>query len=84
MALIVFKSAFEVTVIYCNLTTRPELKVFEFHSFLPSFLPLGAIAQGELWPPEPSASILLYSSSILPTPLNSNSGYFGGRKLVEN
>jgi hypothetical protein len=28
-----------------------------------SFLPLGATAQGELWPPEQSASILLYSSS---------------------
>jgi hypothetical protein len=32
---------------------------------IPSFFPLGAIAQGELWPPEQSASILLYSSSIL-------------------
>jgi hypothetical protein len=29
----------------------------------PSFLPLGATAQGELWPPEQCASIL-YSSSI--------------------
>jgi hypothetical protein len=28
-----------------------------------SFHPLGATAQGELWPPEQSASILLYSSS---------------------
>jgi hypothetical protein len=32
---------------------------------IPSFLPLSATAQGELWPPEQSASILLYSSSIL-------------------
>jgi hypothetical protein len=32
----------------------------------PSFLPLGATAQGELWPPEQSDSILLYSSSFLP------------------
>jgi hypothetical protein len=32
----------------------------------PFFLPLGATAQGELWPPEQSASILLYSSSFLP------------------
>jgi hypothetical protein len=31
-----------------------------------TFLPLGASTQGELWPPEQSASILLYSSSILP------------------
>jgi hypothetical protein len=31
----------------------------------PSFLPLGATAQGELWPPEQSASILLYSSSTI-------------------
>jgi hypothetical protein len=29
-------------------------------------LPLGAAAQCELWPPEQSASILLYSSSFLP------------------
>jgi hypothetical protein len=29
---------------------------------LPSFFPLGATAQGEFWPPEQSASILLYSS----------------------
>jgi hypothetical protein len=28
-----------------------------------NFLPLGATAQGELWPPEQAASILLYSSS---------------------
>jgi hypothetical protein len=27
------------------------------------FLPLAATAQGELWPPEQSASILLYSSA---------------------
>jgi hypothetical protein len=27
----------------------------------PSFLPLGAIAQSELWPPEQSASNLLYT-----------------------
>jgi hypothetical protein len=33
---------------------------------IPSFLPLGATAQGEFWPPEQSASILLYSSSFLP------------------
>jgi hypothetical protein len=33
---------------------------------LPSFLPLGATAQDELWPPEQSASILLYSSTFLP------------------
>jgi hypothetical protein len=26
----------------------------------PSFIPLGATAQGELWPPEQSASIFLY------------------------
>jgi hypothetical protein len=30
---------------------------------IPSFLPLGATAQGELWPPEQSVSILLSSSS---------------------
>jgi hypothetical protein len=29
-----------------------------------SFLPLGATAQGELWPPEQSASILLYSEAV--------------------
>jgi hypothetical protein len=28
-----------------------------------SFLPLGATAQGELWLPEQSASILLYSEA---------------------
>jgi hypothetical protein len=28
-----------------------------------SFLPLGATAQGELWPPQQSASILLYSEA---------------------
>jgi hypothetical protein len=33
-----------------------------FVSVYPSFLPLGATAQGELWPPEQSASILLYYS----------------------
>jgi hypothetical protein len=32
---------------------------------IPSFLPLSTTAQGELWPPEQSASILLYSSSFL-------------------
>jgi hypothetical protein len=37
-----------------------------YPSFLPSFLPLSPTAQGELWPPEQSASILLYSSSVLP------------------
>jgi hypothetical protein len=31
--------------------------------FLPSFLPLGATAQGELWPPKQSASILFYSEA---------------------
>jgi hypothetical protein len=30
------------------------------------FLPLGAAGQGELWPPEQSAFILIYSSSLLP------------------
>jgi hypothetical protein len=34
-----------------------------FSSFFPSFLPLGATAQDELWPPEQSASILLYSEA---------------------
>jgi hypothetical protein len=29
-------------------------------SFLPSFLPLGTTAKGELWPPAQSTSILLY------------------------
>jgi hypothetical protein len=28
-----------------------------------SFLPLGATAEGELWPPEQSASILFYSEA---------------------
>jgi hypothetical protein len=28
-----------------------------------SFLPLGASGQGELWPPEQSASIFLYSEA---------------------
>jgi hypothetical protein len=28
---------------------------------IPSLFPLGATAQGEFWPPEQSASILLYS-----------------------
>jgi hypothetical protein len=36
---------------------------FLFLNSLGFFLPLGATAQGELWPPEQSASILLYSSS---------------------
>jgi hypothetical protein len=27
--------------------------------YIPSFLPLGATAQGELWPPEQSASIII-------------------------
>jgi hypothetical protein len=31
--------------------------------FFTVFLPLGATAQGELWPPEQSASFRLYSSS---------------------
>jgi hypothetical protein len=34
---------------------------------LPSFLPLGATVQGELWPPEKSDSILFCSSSFLPS-----------------
>jgi hypothetical protein len=29
----------------------------------PSFLPLGATAQGEVWPPEQTASIPLYSEA---------------------
>jgi hypothetical protein len=33
---------------------------------LDSFLLLGATAQGELWPPEQCASILLCSSTFLP------------------
>jgi hypothetical protein len=33
---------------------------------VPSFLSLAATAEGELWPPEQSASILLYSSFIHP------------------
>jgi hypothetical protein len=33
-------------------------------TFLPSFLPLGATAQGELWHPEQSASILLCFLSL--------------------
>jgi hypothetical protein len=33
------------------------------YPILPSFLPLGATAQDELWPPEQSASILLYSGA---------------------
>jgi hypothetical protein len=33
----------------------------ELHNY--PFLPLGATAQGELWPPEKSASILLYSEA---------------------
>jgi hypothetical protein len=33
-------------------------------TFQTFFLPLGATAQGELWPPEQSASNILYSSSI--------------------
>jgi hypothetical protein len=37
--------------------------LYELYS---EILPLGAIAQGELWPPEQSSSILLYSSSFLP------------------
>jgi hypothetical protein len=36
---------------------------FKVTSLIYSFLPLGATAQGELWPPEQSASILLYSST---------------------
>jgi hypothetical protein len=40
----------------------------KFPSFLPSFLRLDATAQGELWPPEQSASVLLSSSSFLPFP----------------
>jgi hypothetical protein len=31
-------------------------------STYPSFSPLGATAQGELWPPEQSAYILVYPS----------------------
>jgi hypothetical protein len=34
---------------------------YNYFSF--SFLPLSATAQGELWPPEQSASILLYSEA---------------------
>jgi hypothetical protein len=40
------------------------MKTDSLPSFLPSFLPLGATAQGELWPPEQSASISLYSSFV--------------------
>jgi hypothetical protein len=46
-----------------KLTSQP---MKEYSSEEISFLPLGATAQNELWPPEQSASILLYSSSILP------------------
>jgi hypothetical protein len=37
--------------------------VVSFTSWLLSFLSLGATAQGELWPPDQSASILLYSEA---------------------
>jgi hypothetical protein len=42
-------------------TTRPRGIVLghESYSLLDSFLPLDATAQGELWPPEQSASIHL-------------------------
>jgi hypothetical protein len=30
---------------------------------VPSFLPLAATAQGELWPPEKSPSFILYSEA---------------------
>jgi hypothetical protein len=35
-----------------------KVHITNYESFLP--FPLGATAQGELWPPEQSASILLY------------------------
>jgi hypothetical protein len=49
-----------------KITYRRRNKVVYSQPIL-SFLPLGAIAQGELWSPEQSASILLYSSSTGPS-----------------
>jgi hypothetical protein len=43
---------------------QEQMGAFSFSRIF--FLPLGATVQGELWPPERSASILLYSSSFLP------------------
>jgi hypothetical protein len=37
--------------------------IFSQYIFFPSFLPLGATAQVELWPPEQSASIFRYSEA---------------------
>jgi hypothetical protein len=49
-------------------------------SFLPSFLPFGATAQGELWPPEQSASFLLYSEADCP--VSEQFSFYGVRLLV--
>jgi hypothetical protein len=57
-------------LIYLCLHSVHPVVYSNIYSYSNSFLPLGAAAQGELWPPEHSASILLYSlstgSSYLP------------------
>jgi hypothetical protein len=47
-----------------------------------SFLPLSATAQGELWPPEQSASILLYIHPRLIIWFLNNFVFYGLRLLV--
>jgi hypothetical protein len=48
-------------------------------SFLSSFLPLGARAQGELWPPEKSASILFYNPSEADYLVSERFSFYGVR-----
>jgi hypothetical protein len=50
---------FKESLLPYNICTRDSLRIVSH----PSFLPLGATARGELWPPEQSASILLYSEA---------------------
>jgi hypothetical protein len=50
-------------IFLCNSYSSIAYKAYTFNINIPSFLPLGATAQGELRPPEQSASILLYSEA---------------------
>jgi hypothetical protein len=48
----------------CDHQSTPILCIFISFYLIISFLPLGAPTQGEFWPPEQSASILLCSEAV--------------------
>jgi hypothetical protein len=55
--------------------------MMNFRNIRPSFIPLGATAQGELWPAEQSASILLYSEADCL--VSEQFGFYGVRLITK-